>query len=172
MIHVSSPAATLNQHWSSPTPYLIQMQKKEKKKKGRQENSVQIPPADIPSVSPRDCAGHRHNQYVLLGVKQPFDDRWGNSSHSDRFSHKLLISHSPPPLSHHTPNMLLFLFMQFIGNLPWQCMWLFEFNCKCVWAATGPHPPFSPIPSLTALAMSFFSLEKERKKERVEPTLP
>lgn len=31
-----------------------------------------------------------------------------------------------------TLNMLLFLFRQFIWNLPWQRMWLFEFNCTCV----------------------------------------
>lgn len=163
MIHVCSPAATLNRHWSSPTPHLIQMQSK---KKGRKENSVQIHPADIASVSPRVCAGHKHNQYVLLGVKQPFDDQWGNSSHSDRFSHTLLISHSLffPLLSPHSQHAPI-LFMQFIGNLPWQCTWLFEFNCKCVCATTVPHSPSGSTPTPTALCVCFvFWFLKKKKK--------
>lgn len=126
MIHVSSPAVTLNWHWSSSTPSLIQMQKN----KERKENSVQIPQADIPSVSQRDCAGHRHNQYMLLGVKQPFDDRWGNSSHSDCFSHTLLISHSLFFLLSLHSQYAPFLIQAV--HLKSSFMWLFEFNCTCV----------------------------------------
>lgn len=150
MIHVSSPAATLNWHWSSPTPSLIQMQKN----KERKENSVQIPLADIPSVSQRDCAGHRHNQYMLLGVKQPFDDRWGNSSHSDCFSHTLLISHSLffPPFSA-LPICSFFLFSQFIWNLP-SCGYLSLTAHVFVSVATG-SPPNTSTPTVTALCELF-----------------
>lgn len=120
---------------------------------------MQIPLADIPSASKRDCAGHRHNQYMLLGVKQPFDDRWGNASHSDHFSHILLISHNLFSLlsvhSWHAP----FLFRQFIWNLSWQHMWLFEFNCACVceWA-TAPLPNIT-TPTLTLTALWVNSLK-------------
>lgn len=146
MIHVSSPAATLNQNWLSATPHLIQIQKN--KKINKEENTVQIPPADIPSASPTDCVRHGQNQYVPLGVKQPFDDRWGNSSHSDRFAHTILISQDPPPPTipclATLPTCCFFTHAVYCQS--WLCMWLFEFNCKSVSLATSSHAPPNSTP--------------------------